>query len=81
MSARPLRATHTPADDQMDMFGRPNVPPAYLHGLAYHRHRLANDGKRWPTLRPYLAAWVSRYERLCAGIPESEIGTPPEYPR
>lgn len=52
----------------------------YSEGLRYHRSRLSQDGKRWPYLRPYLAAVVQRFERLCAGESEADVGPWPTYP-
>lgn len=67
--------------DQSDMFGAAAPPPPiYAEGLRIYRARLARDRGSWPELQAYLKAVVTRFERLCAGETEADIGPWPEYP-
>lgn len=79
---QPIQPSHeTPRQDQSDMFGTVAPPPSiYAEGLRLHRARLAQDRGTWPELRAYLEAVVNRFERLCAGESEADIGPWPEYP-
>jgi hypothetical protein len=66
--------------DQSDMFGAAAPPPIFAEGLRIYRARLAQDRGSWPELQAYLKAVVTRFERLCAGETEADIGPFPEYP-
>ena len=65
---------------QQSLFEEPDISPVYLEGLAHFKYRLSTQGDHFPKIRPYLEQCVERYKKLCAGIPETELGPFPQFP-